>query len=455
MFGVLKPPKTCCLPPEDRDAWRRSYCGGCKALGEQASFGARFTLSYDQTFFALLIEGLQEHESSQGECRCPASPWLKRPINDPQSPALKRATLLHMMLVDQWIYDQQLDQSPRGFFSSLYQKLWGGARVWSQSELKGCLKDAYDSGILLSPYLLKKITSFSQHQRALEQQHENTRLTLSLAAQPTRELLGLAFEELTVPVLPEQHQTKQVKKSLKRLGRLIGWYVYLTDVLQDLQDDLSKGDFNPCIIKSYGAWVVCESTVSEALSEIAHSKVSIEQLLLELPFYRHQELLIRCFESPLKFKLPHELSVYQREANRVLFERRGVVRGEHNDLVIKAKTQDHKEQAKKIADKKAKDVKKKTKKKTKKKAKKITHKAQEAQNDELQKEEPQNKKTSSGGTPSQSSSCSCCEECCCDIPCERSGCCDKLCSGKGSCCDDCCQPGGGVGCCDGGDCCTC
>ena len=69
MFGSLKP-KTCQLDRESKKAWQQLYCGSCQSLGDSFNFLTRLTLSYDQVFFALLIESLQEEPSAASSCRC-------------------------------------------------------------------------------------------------------------------------------------------------------------------------------------------------------------------------------------------------------------------------------------------------------------------------------------------------------------------------------------------------
>ena len=53
MFGYVRPFKGEMLVKE-YDAYKGVYCGLCKALGDHYGVLARFALSYDCTFYALL-----------------------------------------------------------------------------------------------------------------------------------------------------------------------------------------------------------------------------------------------------------------------------------------------------------------------------------------------------------------------------------------------------------------
>jgi hypothetical protein len=76
MFGTLRP-SLCGLPLDDRQAYRRAYCGTCKALGDDYGQVARPLLSYDMVFLAAIVEGCQREPSQTASCRWPHShrPW--------------------------------------------------------------------------------------------------------------------------------------------------------------------------------------------------------------------------------------------------------------------------------------------------------------------------------------------------------------------------------------------
>lgn len=63
-----------------------------------------------------------------------------------------------------------------------------------------------------------------------------------MAAEPTAEALGEICERFS--------HDKTQKKNLKRFGYLIGRWVYLMDALDDIEDDLKSGNYNPFVLSN-------------------------------------------------------------------------------------------------------------------------------------------------------------------------------------------------------------
>lgn len=76
MFGYIRP-----FQPELRikeyEAYKSVYCGLCKELGRQYGIFARFTLSYDFTFLAILSMAVQKVQPEFGKIRCLINPLKK------------------------------------------------------------------------------------------------------------------------------------------------------------------------------------------------------------------------------------------------------------------------------------------------------------------------------------------------------------------------------------------
>lgn len=76
MFGYIRP-----FQPELRikeyEAYKSVYCGLCKELGRQYGIFARFTLSYDFTFLAILSMAVQKDPPEFGKIRCLINPLKK------------------------------------------------------------------------------------------------------------------------------------------------------------------------------------------------------------------------------------------------------------------------------------------------------------------------------------------------------------------------------------------
>ena len=73
MFGYIRPFK-----PEMRvceyEAYKGIYCALCKALGKEYGIAARFALSYDGAFVALLSVSLSQECATMQKGRCTCNP---------------------------------------------------------------------------------------------------------------------------------------------------------------------------------------------------------------------------------------------------------------------------------------------------------------------------------------------------------------------------------------------
>ena len=59
MFGYVRPPLDQ-LTEEERERFRRMYCGLCHTLRRRYGLPARFILNYDFTYLAILLSAPEE-----------------------------------------------------------------------------------------------------------------------------------------------------------------------------------------------------------------------------------------------------------------------------------------------------------------------------------------------------------------------------------------------------------
>lgn len=76
MFGYLQIEKEELLVKEF-ETYKAVYCGLCKQMGKDYSFLTRLTLSYDSTFYAMLLMSLHSSCGGFKKGRCTCNP-LKR-----------------------------------------------------------------------------------------------------------------------------------------------------------------------------------------------------------------------------------------------------------------------------------------------------------------------------------------------------------------------------------------
>lgn len=108
MFGTLRL-HTCQLGCGRRHDYASFYCGLCKSLGDHFGTLSRALLNYDAVFLALVADGLMEEPAAPDRCRCPMLPITFRPTVRPDSPAMRYAAAMQMLLADQWLADRSED----------------------------------------------------------------------------------------------------------------------------------------------------------------------------------------------------------------------------------------------------------------------------------------------------------------------------------------------------------
>ena len=131
MFGFIRPYK-----PELRvrevNRFQAVYCGLCHEIKDRYGRLQTYFLSYDMTFFALVIGSIAEEEPKTRYCRCDASPFRKKAVAC-SSTALTYAADVSVLLVYYKIQDSIRDESgwkriAAHFLRKLMQKDYEKAR---------------------------------------------------------------------------------------------------------------------------------------------------------------------------------------------------------------------------------------------------------------------------------------------------------------------------------------
>ena len=195
---------------------------------------------------------------------------------------MKLSAAIHVLLVDQWLYDQTLDRT----------WLWRLARSFIQPQTEKATQ-------LLSFYqpVLESVQSFTDRQTLLED--KKSKLTPVEAAEPTGELLALLFESLIAPMSPRYDDTDLIS-TLGNLGRSLGIVIYLIDALEDLEDDQKTKQFSVCLSKDFKP---DPAQIDVVLSILKLKQKELSELLLKLPLVRHQALLNHIISDRLNTKV--------------------------------------------------------------------------------------------------------------------------------------------------------
>ncbi len=227
MFGYVKVDRANLLGKE-YDTYKSIYCALCKEMGKEYSVFARFILSYDCTFYAMLILSLAEDEPTFYAGRCRFNPLKKCTYAKTGSKALSLAAALSVASAYYKLRDNLHD-------SPWYKRI--GYRMiqpFFASWRRKCLKKY--------PRMVEILKEMLGHQLIAE---ADPACHLDMAADPTAKMLaevcGLIPDEVK---LRTKEDPAKVKRILSAFGYFFGRWIYLIDAADDYEDDLKHGNFN-------------------------------------------------------------------------------------------------------------------------------------------------------------------------------------------------------------------
>jgi hypothetical protein len=268
MFGTLKP-QGCGLTDGQRHDHRRLYCGLCQSLGEGYGQLSRALVSFDAVFLAVLVEGLSAQPAADDACRCPLMPVVFRPTASPDSPAMRFAAAMSLLLADQHLADKALDDSA----------LAGWLRPLGQRPVAAAQETLAQLGLDLST-----LDRFEHRQKSTEQRGTTPP---AAAAAPTAEALSVIFA--AIAALPG---VTAPASALAALGCAVGRVIYFVDALEDLESDAVSGSFNPGLDTSGDIDPArvrdCDTQLKAALDEA-------DAIVVAFPWQRHRPLVEDVF----------------------------------------------------------------------------------------------------------------------------------------------------------------
>ena len=253
MFGYIKVDQANLLGKE-YEAYKGVYCALCKQLGRDYSVFARFILSYDCTFYALLALDIAEKPPCYTQGRCRFNPFKKCSYAQSDTKALSLASALSVISAYYKLRDNLLD-SP-WYKRMLYRLIQPFFARWRRKAAKH-YPDIDDS---LSRMLASQIAAENDPDCILDR-----------AAEPTAKMLSEMCSLLpgAIPTPHPENADKQ-KRVLGAFGYYLGRWIYLIDAADDFEKDQKSSGFNPFLLPSvpqndlYG---YVKATLNHALSE--------------------------------------------------------------------------------------------------------------------------------------------------------------------------------------------
>ena len=214
MFGYVRPYRDELKVRELRD-YEALYCGLCRALGRRHGFVARFFLSYDFAFLAMLLDGSRP---AAERCRCPARLWCrKKPCigGSGVDAAADAGTILAY-----WKLRDTVADGP--FWKRT------GARL-----LSWLLRPGYRRAARRRPDFDRAVREDLEQLHALER--ENC---------PSLDRPADTFARLLAAAAPAEEDEAR-RRPLEQLLYHVGRWIYLADAWDDLDEDRRRGSYNP------------------------------------------------------------------------------------------------------------------------------------------------------------------------------------------------------------------
>ena len=212
MFGYLIAASDV-LEEEQKERYRRCYCGLCRSLQRNYGEFARLTLNYDITFLVLLLSSLYEPQEEQDERRCIRHPFEAHSFSISEVTdyaAGMNVALAYLKCLDNW-----KDES----------------KVSSLAEAK-LLESAYRKVCAKWP---RQCEAMSKELEALAQIEAEGLEAPDAAA----DCFGRLMEEIFV------YRSDRWEPVLRAMARSLGRFIYLLDAVMDLDDDHVSGSYNP------------------------------------------------------------------------------------------------------------------------------------------------------------------------------------------------------------------
>ena len=219
MFGYLQIQKSELLVRE-YEAYKSVYCGLCRQLGRDYSFLTRLSLSYDCTFYAMLLLSIGRACTGFKNGRCVCNPLKKCSFAQSRNDSYSKTAAFSMISVYYKLLD---DIKDGGFFKKAAVVL---------------IKPFFSHWRKKAAGLYPEIDALAQKMMKKQGAAENNpSCGIDEAAHPTAEMLGNTL------ALEAKNETES--RVYYEFGYNIGRWIYLIDAADDLEKDKKSGSFNP------------------------------------------------------------------------------------------------------------------------------------------------------------------------------------------------------------------
>ena len=224
MFGYIK-----AYPQElrlrENEYYRAAYCGLCRAMGKCCGCCSRAALSYDMVFALLVRMAISGTEPEFETGRCALHPFKKR-VFMKLNPELRFTAYASSLLSYEKLTDDIRDEKGvKKATARVARAFLSGASKRARAEL---------------PELSERLSVGLYELSALEAKKE-----------PSVDIPADLFGNIMAEIISYGYEGPN-KKIASEIGAHAGRWVYIVDALDDCEQDLKKGRYNPFLML-YGA----------------------------------------------------------------------------------------------------------------------------------------------------------------------------------------------------------
>ena len=222
MFGYVRPMKAE-LKVREHEEYKAVYCTLCRELSRHYGRLAKFALSFDITFYAVLALGVNGAKPAVRKGRCVVNPAKKCTYICEGREEYHKAAALTVLMTYQKLADNMEDEKTFKRLGSAFLRLF----------VKGPAKKAKSD----FPFMAEAIENMMAEQKKAE---SDEHISIDACCAPTANALSAIFSELA--------GGDEIKKRvLSQLGYFLGRWIYAMDAADDLEKDMKDGAFNPFI----------------------------------------------------------------------------------------------------------------------------------------------------------------------------------------------------------------
>lgn len=253
MFGYLQIDKAE-LKVREYEAYKAVYCGLCKQLGKDYSFLTRLSLSYDCTFYTMMLMSLSSGCTGFSDGRCRFNPLKKCRFADCKNDCYSKAAALSVISVYYKLLDELMDS---GFWKRLAVRM---IKPFFSHWRKKAARRYPETDTIVADMLDKQVKVEAEPSPSLD-----------ATAHPTAEMLG--------KLLCLEAKDELQRRVFYECGYHLGRWIYFIDAADDYEKDVKHDNFNPFrLIESDDLTQRMEQTLNQSLARSYDAYVLIDNL---------------------------------------------------------------------------------------------------------------------------------------------------------------------------------